>query len=330
MPKRVVLYANDENVGDYLSAQGIVELLGGVDHALGFEYHRPLIARTLRSLGPDDLVVVGGGGLLKNTFDSFWRFFLGLAQERGFRYALWGVGYCDVKGQQTRGDQQLLRGVVAGAVAAGLRDPMSLEPFGDLAQAELVPCPAIPYVRSRTKQPSGTHILSVEHPGLISALQGLGQRDVGAGIRQSTSSLAARTGEAVVSIDNLMPVSQFLPTRAAARLAPTRRARRRTAARARELLDLYAGARLVVTTRLHGAILGLASNTPVVAMSGDRKIDEFFELLGLSRWVAGSTTDLERLLATVDGYELPVGRLEWVATANTEFCRRLRTAHSGS
>jgi len=323
------MYANDMNVGDYLSARGIIDILGAVDLSVAFERHRPLARRVLGSLGPGDLVIVGGGGLMKSTFDPFWQFFAAMASERGFSYVLWGVGYCDVKGEETRGEPALLRNIMDRAILAGLRDPMSLEPFDDLAQCELVACPSIALVQAINPPPGKARdiVLRVDHPDLLAKL--VQPRDSAPleRLNHVVHAVGGELGLPVMVTDNLLAGSQrWVPDRLAPRVSPTRLARRTTERRAMDLVAQYQRASLVVTTRLHGAILGAAAGARIVALSADRKIDEFFGLLGLEQWVAEDESQLTAALGALHRYEHPTDALDVMVASNRDFAARVRTS----
>ncbi len=98
------IYANRSNIGDWLSAKGIQKLLAPLEiqECLCDE---PFIEETMQCLskaGKDDLIVIGGGGLLMDYFDSFWAAFRSVADRVPF--CIWGIGYAGKRGTfaQTR------------------------------------------------------------------------------------------------------------------------------------------------------------------------------------------------------------------------------------
>jgi hypothetical protein len=50
-------------------------------------------------------------------------------------------------------------------------------------------------------------------------------------------------------------------------------------------LSLYARSDVVLSSRLHGCILGLGHGAKVLAVSGDRKLESFMQAAGLGDWV---------------------------------------------
>ena len=85
------LYANRSNVGDWLAAQGIQQLLGRpVTEHLG---DTPFVAETrarLLEASEGDVLVIGGGGLFMDYFDPLWSALDAVAGR--FRVAIWGAG----------------------------------------------------------------------------------------------------------------------------------------------------------------------------------------------------------------------------------------------
>ena len=67
------VYANQKNIGDWLSARGIQSMLEPhpVRELLCDEPFVPKTIEILGQAGPDDLVVIGGGGLFMDYFAPF-------------------------------------------------------------------------------------------------------------------------------------------------------------------------------------------------------------------------------------------------------------------
>jgi hypothetical protein len=75
------------------------------------------------------------------------------------------------------------------------------------------------------------------------------------------------------------------------------------------LLDLYARAAVVLTSRLHGCIIAAAMGRPFLAVSGDHKVESFMEAAGLEEWVLDSEglDDLPDRLESLDRHPPQVG-----------------------
>ena len=91
------VYANRSNIGDWVSAKGIQELLSPAAITECF-WDGPFVKDTIKRLSKaseNDLIVIGGGGLLMDYFEPFWKSFDAIASRIPF--CIWGVGYCDLK-----------------------------------------------------------------------------------------------------------------------------------------------------------------------------------------------------------------------------------------
>lgn len=278
------VFACKSNVGDWLSARAIQALL---QHpVLEYLCDEPFVPGTLErlaSLGEDDLVVVGGGGLFMDYFTPFWEGLLAL--ERVPRFCVWGVGYCDIKNREssTRAPEDLLRAVVERAELCIVRDELTRSYLAGTKLPSPVPCPTFGYVGPRAPRPQVLHVLDYAVVG----------EDGYQAVCTAARALAAATGRTYAETNNLISDASEHE------LAAT--------------LDLYA-ADLVVSSRLHGCIVGLASGCRVMAVAGDRKVDSLMEAAGLGDWTIplDRLDDLEERLA-----HLPLQRFprEFVAAA---------------
>jgi hypothetical protein len=272
------VYACRSNIGDWLSARAIQSLVAPepfVEHLCDEPFVPGTLAR-LERRDPDDLVVVGGGGLFMDYFTPFWESLLRM--EPFPRLAIWGVGYCDIKASASRASTPMLRDVVERAELCVVRDTLTRDYLGSSLVGEPVPCPAMVVVpKGGTKEPSLLHVLDYAV---------VGEKGYQA-VADVTRAHAERTSRRYTEIDN-----QFEP--------PTEEGLAR-------MVALYEHSDLVVSSRLHGCIIGLAAGCRVLAISGDRKVDAFMEAVGLRDWIV----DLERL-EHLEGY---LDRLEYQPSA---------------
>jgi polysaccharide pyruvyl transferase WcaK-like protein len=250
------VYANRSNIGDWLSAQGIQSLLAPLP-VRELLCDTPFAASTLAALAsaaPDDLIVIGGGGLFMDYFAPFWEGFQPIAKRVPF--CLWGVGCCDLKRFPSRPSQRLMLEIVDRSQFSVVRDQLTRDFVGDSRLPPPVPCPTFNAISPVAGE--GKWVLHVDHFDSIGAERY--ERMV-----EIARADAARTGHGYRQTNNLIPAGH-------------REALRRT-------LDLYASADRVITSRLHGCILALALGRRVVAVSGDHKVESFMEAAGLGDWV---------------------------------------------
>jgi polysaccharide pyruvyl transferase WcaK-like protein len=266
------VFANRSNVGDWLSARGIQSLIRPlrVHECLCDE---PFVAETLGILsaaGPDDLVIIGGGGLFMDYFAPLWE---GLREAaRRVPFCLWGVGYCDLKREPSRAPDALLREIVSAARLAVVRDQLTRDTLPGCGLAAPVPCPSIMTIDRPPR--AGHGLLHVDNyttagEAVYEAMDAYGQR------------CARETGRAYRQTNNRIPPED---ERALA-----------------GVLQRYAEADLVLSSALHGCVIAVAMGRPVLAVSGDYKIESFMDAAGLGEWVCDidDVDDLPERLAAL-------------------------------
>lgn len=264
------VYANQSNIGDWLSARGIQSLLprGPIDqHFCDTPFAQETLSK-LRSAGPDDFIIIGGGGLFMDYFIPFWEGFLPIAER--VPYCIWGVGYCDMKREASRPPASLISEIVGRSSLCIVRDQLTRE---HLAQCHLPPpviCPTVVAV-----QPRGGSLKQLLH---VDSYGDVGEEiyDRMVSIAQS---FAAQTGRSYRQTNNLIPAGHN--------------------GRLQQTLDLYGNADLVLTSRLHACIIAAAMGRPVLAVSGDRKVESFMSAAGLSDWVC-DLTEIDLLPAKLE------------------------------
>ena len=259
------VYANQSNVGDWLSALGIQALLGGLPVREHF-CDTPLVPETIEALADcttEDFVVIGGGGLFMDYFSPFWERFQHLVSRT--RFGIWGVGCCDHKRSDTKLPTKLLQEIILRSEFCVVRDELTRRALADCDLPAPVACPTFEAISARPVEQAG--LLYVDHYDLLG-------EDNYQRVVSSAQTFAKETGRPYRQINNLIPKGNKTA------LANS--------------LNLYASSDLVLTSRLHGCIIGLAMGRPVLAVSGDRKIESFMGAAGLSDWVC-SPEDLASL-----------------------------------
>lgn len=250
------VFANRANIGDWLAAQGIQSLLAAAplhEHYCDTPYVDETIGE-LRRADEGDLIVIGGGGLLMDYFRPFWDAFAQIAD--GLRYVLWGVGAVDLKRDHSLPPMDLIGRIVEGSLLTVVRDELTRDLLPGLELPPPVPCPSLAAVsRERDEGWGVLHVVNYTTAGA----------DVHDVMQARARGFAERTGRPFRETNNL--------------IEPGRRDQ------LDRILGLYRASDVIVSSGLHGCIVGLAVGRPVVAVSGDRKLDSFMALAGLSRWV---------------------------------------------
>lgn len=252
------VYANQSNVGDWHSARGIQSLLAPRTVTEHF-CDEPFVPATLAALskaGPRDFIIIGGGGLFMDYFAPFWQGFKPIAARVPF--VIWGAGACDMKLEASRPPRELVTSIVRQSSLCIVRDELTRNLLAGCHLPPPVICPTV--VAVRTVGGETKRLLHADH-----------YDNVGAAVYERmvavTEEFAARTGRICCQTNNLIPAGHN--------------------GALQKSLALYASADLIVTSRLHGCIIGLATGRRVLAVSGDHKVESFMNAAGLGDWVCG-------------------------------------------
>jgi polysaccharide pyruvyl transferase WcaK-like protein len=264
------LFANRSNIGDWLSAKGIQQLLLGetIEECLCDE---PFIDETMAHLSkaaPDDLIVIGGGGLFMDYFTPFWTRFDEGAIEAPF--CLWGVGCCDWKRRPSLGPKALLKKIVGSSRLCVVRDRLTRDYLADCSLPDPVPCPSMIALEQPPERTRG--ILHVDNFTIAG-------ETVYHAMDACARKFAERTGRPCRQTNN-----RIEPGGEAALAAILRR---------------YREADIVLSSALHGCIIAVSMGKKIIAVSGDRKIEGFMQAAGLSDWVL----DIEQVCRLPDLFE---------------------------
>jgi len=293
------IFANRSNAGDWLSARGIQALLAPwrVTELLCDTPFVPETLAALETATDRDFIVIGGGGLFMDYFVPFWEGFRPMAERVPF--AIWGAGCCDMKREATRLPLPLLGAMVDRARLCVVRDELTRQYLARPGLAEPVPCPALISVVTAPPTDRG-RLLHVDH------LDNVGVEVYEEMVRVGRA-FSERTGRVYSQTNNLLPAGQTLALQ--------------------RIVQLYAAADLVLTSRLHGCILALATGRRVLVVSGDRKVESFMAAAGLSDWVVDldAVGRLPERLERLAEQEVPVAFVERARAQNRAVATRLRS-----
>lgn len=299
------VYANQSNIGDWLSAIGIQSLLAPAAITELF-CDAPFVADTLAVLAGasmDDAVVIGGGGLFMDYFTPFWEGVRSIMSS--VPVYLWGVGYCDLKSEPSRAPTALLAEIVARSRLCFVRDELTRRYLADCQLSDPVPCPSLCVVDPPVQ--AGHALLHVDNyttagAEAFDAMDATGRQ------------FAGQSGRPYLRTNN--------------RIQPSSRDDLKAT------LERYAQADLILSSALHGCVLGLAMGRKVLAVSGDTKIEAFMQAAGLGDWVLGidELDRLEQALQSLPEQPLRPTYVLAARQANAEIAARIRselTARSG-
>jgi hypothetical protein len=257
----------------------------------------------LGSARAGDVIVVGGGGLVKDFFAPMWEAICNAPP--GVRLVVWGVGHCTNKDKPTALGEQHVRAIASRASVLFVRDPETLSTFesaGATGLLRVVGCPSILELRRWRARPKNV-FLHVMHPTLL-------------GARLEAWRTAAQN--AARSLD--LKYEEINHGLSEKRLQQWRGWR--------DLRHAYGRASMILTSRLHGAIMGSAIGTPVLPVSADLKIEDYWQ-----KTLKGGPVlpvDDPSVLASVDWAKVRAGtsevatRVRWVLDQNLEAARVVR------
>ncbi len=296
------VFANRSNIGDWLSAKGIQKLLAPADITECL-CDVPYIEETMEILSKataQDLIVIGGGGLLMDYFVPFWKAFQPIAQRVPF--CIWGVGYCDLKLEPSLPTGRLIEAIVNQSKLCYVRDELSRSHLPHCQLPEPVPCPSINVI-----QPAPT-------PGK-DLLHVVNYSTAGAGTYDQMC-LAAQ---------------QFVADKGIAYRETNNRVKKDNVDEMSRVLAHYANSDIVLSSALHGCIIAVAMGKKVLAVSGDRKIEAFMEAVGLGNWVLDITqvSSVRSRLDEIVSQPDPRMMLEGVRQKNEGIASRVRSIMAG-
>lgn len=244
----IQFYSSYRNIGNYLPVMGIHGMLGRVTDA--WDIHRVPVDWDYVH-GHYRNAIIGGAGLLNASFESFWQDF---DRHGRLPFVIWGMGVCLPENEAPQGvSKEVVRRVFGKALLANVRDQLTVSHYGLADSTNIAVCPTVPYLHDWVKRVGAAapaepvDVLHSIHTTLASDTQ----------TQQITAAIEAQ-GRRVLCVENLQ--------------------RRRVGID--DLLCLYQHAGLVVTTRLHGAIIAFGFDRPCVALSFDPKVRAFMEGYG--------------------------------------------------
>jgi polysaccharide pyruvyl transferase CsaB len=249
-----------------------------------------------------DVLVSGGGGLLQDvTSTRSLRYYLGvirLARRMGRRAVVFGQSLGPLSGAGRLAVREVLAGL-----PIGLRDGPSLRLAQELGlSARHVGDTALLLEVERAPQRDAVVLVPrAGYPRATAVLADLGRRAASAGLAVEAAAFQRGADRAEVErLRRAIPSLCVLPTPGPA-----------TTARA------LAGARLVVSARLHGLVLAAAGGTPHAGISYDPKVEGFAAETGAPCWPVPSDDDEQAatLLALTAELERPHLDAERVAAA---------------
>jgi len=262
--KVVQFVSTNPNIGNYLPVFAIQQMLR--ENTDVFNIHREIDYDFINA--NYESAVIGGAGLLHKIFEPFWREF---AQKCTLPTVIWGVGLCslDSVAEPTFCAPDAAADVFARALAVNVRDELTADTYGSAIRDKIsiTECPTVFYLRRFRVQPEKNVVSLVVHPDLISAQ-----------VHSEVESTLTDLGFTVLRTLNVQNDNESIDD---------------------IIDDYYCRSSLVVTSRLHGAIIAYGLGLPYVALAGDEKLREFHRLFGGGQLV-NSAAELKVMLSQPD------------------------------
>jgi hypothetical protein len=212
-------------------------------------------------------VVIGGAGLVYRPFESFWRDF---ADKCRLPFIIWGVGICSPDAlslEEAVPFIDVFDSVSRRASLVNVRDDLTAS-LSSRDDVSVTACPSVSYVTDFATSRKDGPITLAMHGGLVS-------QDEHKQLQRLLMSI-----DEVVTTQNiqnkLRGVDDILRTR-------------------------YVGSSVVVTTRLHGAIIAYGLDIPYIALARDNKLRSFTRLYG-GGVIANDVAQTEELLDSVRSF----------------------------
>lgn len=250
------IYANKSNIGDWLSALGIQSLLK-YNNIKELFCDEPFLDKTfaeLEKLSPDDVIIIGGGGLFMDYFTPFWDRFLDIAGDIPF--CIWGVGFCDLKQEPSLAPFYLLKEIVKKSHLTVVRDNFSRDYLSAAISYQPIPCPSMAVIDIEKR--NNFSLLHVDNYLSVGASSYKKMDEIGQEFAVKTDRKYRQTNNRIHSGN-----------------------KKELAA----ILSRYQEADMILSSALHGCIIAVSMGKKIIAVSGDRKIDAFMTAAGLEDWV---------------------------------------------
>lgn len=239
----IEFYSSSNNIGNFTPVLGIQRMLGLAPDTWTMHDRALDFDFVNRNYA---CAIIGGAGLLHGAFQPFWEAF---AERCRIPVIIWGVGVCLPDGEESAVDRETVRRIAARCDLINIRDELTRDYYG-LAQADISACPTLAYLEPLRSlvRPEPGRVLYSSHEEMVR----------GEETRRFVET-ARKACRELVFTDNIQ--------------------------RKREGVEdiirrHYCRSELVVTTRLHGAIIAHGLGIPYVAVARDAKVRDFVRLYG--------------------------------------------------
>jgi hypothetical protein len=246
------VFANKSNIGDYLSALSIKKYLcRKTEDVLIDEHYFNRYKHSISTFTSKDIIIVGGGGVLKHNFFPFWD--LLIKNYCGYKLIIWGVGECMPKHDlDTKMPDNIYKSISKIASLVSVRDVLTQRRFIENGLNPIISgCPSTT-IASSWPINNKKYLLHVIHPELIKSRL--------PEWRETCRTLSKRYGLKYIELFH-RGTSNFLIRSLYLKL----------------IKQLYMHSGMIISSRLHGVIIGSTRGVPVIPISNDMKINSYWK-----------------------------------------------------
>lgn len=259
--KIIQFYSGYDNIGNYTPVLGIQDLINFKADVWNV-HKRPIDFDFINSHYRG--VIIGGAGLFHKVFQGFWK---EIERECKIPIVIWGLGGCFVNSDKSPCvSKDVVTALTSRCDFINVRDYLTAD-FYNFKNAHISPCPTVVYLKRWRLTPGRRYVLHASHTELVDQ---------------------SKENDIHTTIKKITPFCWY-----------TDNIQRRYFGLQDIISRRYAHARVVVTTRLHGAIIAYGLGIPYIILSFDEKLQAFHQDWG-GGWVATSADEIGSLLKSND------------------------------
>ena len=228
-------------------------------------------------------------------FNPFWEAFDSFAGKIPF--CIWGAGYCDLKNENSLPDNRLIEKIVGKTTLCIVRDRLSWNHLKNVHLPSPVPCPSINTIE----------LVLEKYEDLLHV--------------DNYTTAGAETYEKMCRAAENFAQEKQVKSR-----QTNNRINANNENQMRDILEIYKHSGYVLSSALHGCIIGVSMGKKVLAISGDWKIEGFMAEVGLSDWVL-DTSEIDRVpmrLRELDSQAPDPKILEIIKSKNREVSNHIK------
>ncbi len=239
----IQFYSSYDNIGNYLPVLGIRQMLD----------RRPDVCCAHRSDIDFEYVnkeykcaIIGGAGLLHKSFSQFWT---QIKKECNIPIVVWGVGVCLPDDNPEVAKKEAVSDVFEKAELVNVRDSLTASIYKADAISVSV-CPTVVFLdQFKDQADTNENILVSWHKGLMTEKEN----------EEVIDYVKSYSNNSVIFTDNVQRPSEGLI----------------------DILErYYLNSKIVVTSRLHGAIIAYGLDIPYISIAKDEKLRSFVDDYG--------------------------------------------------